>query len=281
MVTLDSYSFDTLFPLWQAQLISTGVLSLAAVDFVRPDGMILLLLGLVYVLHELPYIILEIPNIDMRAYLARAGFFNALPSNVIVEPSLTRDELCKADRYNGNCASLLELTIVESVNELPKLLDRIVEAAECLLHYPSDLACDVGILVSEVWQNAIEHGKGKYTAGVMQVYGRGKHRRLVLAIGDNGIGIASSLIGNEKFKHIDNDLDAIETAIMPKVSGLLDTTRGNGLARVVEKTTKQNGILNIRSGSARLRRQGERNAHWNHHLPKLPGTQIVVSLAAA
>lgn len=281
MITLDSFSFDTLFPLWQEQLISTGVLSLASVDFVCPDGMILLFLGLVYVLRELPYIVLYVPNVDVRSYLARVGFFNALPQRVTVEPRLTRKELSKSIRFNANCASLLELTIVESINDLPKLLDKIVDAAERFLHYSNELACDVGVLVSEIWQNAIEHGQGNYAAGVMQVYGEGPRRRLELAIGDDGVGIAYSLNQNKKYKNINNDQDAIEKAVLPKVSGLLDSTRGNGLTKVVEKTTEQNGILNIRSGSAKFRFQGERNARFNHHVPNLPGTQVVVSLAAA
>ena len=282
MATLHSYSFDTLFPLWYDQLITTGVLSLASIDFVRPDGMVLLFLGLVYVLQELPYIRLQVPIGHVRSYLARAGFFDALPSAVRVEPRLTNDELCKSSRFNGNCSSLLELTLAKTETELQTLLDRIVDAAERLLSYPSTAACDIGILVSEIWQNSIQHGDARYSPGVMQVYGEGPNRRLELAVGDDGIGIAKSLSENEKYKNLIDDCDAINTAVMPKVSRLVnDATRGNGLTRVVRQTAERNGIVCIRSGSARSRYQGEKNASWNNHVPHLPGTQVVVSLLAA
>lgn len=282
MATLDSSTFDTLFPLWQADLLATGVLNLASIDFVRPDGMILLVLGVIHLLRDLPYIVIRIPiEHHVRSYLARAGFFAALPDEVIVTPELTRNETFKPIRFNGNCASLLELSLAKTSEELPALIDKIVDATEHLLKYSNQAACDIGILVSEVWQNATQHSSGSISAGVMQVYGDGTQRRLVLAIGDDGIGIANSLRENEQYKNIINDSDAIKMAVKPKVSRLTDETRGNGLHRVVNRTTRNDGVVCIRSGTARYRYQGERHAHWNHHVPHLPGTQVVISLAAA
>ena len=282
MTTLDSSSFDTLFPLWQSELVQTGILSLASIDFVRPDGMILLFLGIIHLLRDLPYIVLHTPfEHRVRSYRARAGFFNALPREVIVTPELTRSEEFKSIRYNGNCTSLLELSIANTSAELPVLINKIVDAAEQLLQYTNEAACDIGILVSEIWQNATQHGNGSLSVGVMQVYGDRRQSRLVLAIGDDGIGIANSLRQNQKYREVADDCVAIETAVKPKVSCLSDGTRGNGLTRVIKRTTSNDGAVFIRSGAGRFRFQGERHVHWAHHVPELPGTQVVISLAAA
>jgi len=285
MATLDSNSFDTFFPQWQKQLMYTGALSLATVSFVRPDGLLLLFLGLIFLLQEWPYFRLRVPaNSDVRSYLVRAGFFSALPEDVIVEPRLSDDELFRAARFNGSAASLLELSIAKTSQDVEHLANKVVDATQQFLGCANNVACDFGILVSEIWQNAIHHGKGNYSAGVMQVYRRDSNYELQLAIGDDGVGIATSLRDNTKYHDITNDQDAIETAVMPGVSSiseLLDSTRGYGLARVIKKMKEESGILNIRSGSAKYRYLGERNAHVNHRVPDLPGTQVVVSLAAA
>ena len=256
MNALSTYTFDTLFPPWETTLLLTQCLDLGSLDFVTPGGMLLLLFGLVHTLRSLPSILLSVPIGGVRSYLARAGFFNALPAAVGVLPQLAPDERAMPILHGGNSASLLELTAIDSLDTLDNLLDKIIDTTEHQLGYTKKVALDLGVVVSELGRNALEHAGQCRAAGLMQLYGQGMQRRLELAIGDNGIGVAQSLICSGRYDLIGGDREAIETAIKPNVSCLSDITRGSGLDCVVTKTNQYGGRLDIRSGSAKASRSG-------------------------
>ncbi len=102
--------------------------------------------------------------------------------------------------------------------------------------------------------NAVQHAESSIGAyGLVQFYDSGDRRRFVCVVGDGGIGIRRSLEKNPEFRsRVPYDWVAVELAMMERVSGTGDRTRGSGLYGVAEDMRKAGRQLIIHSGIGAL-----------------------------
>ena len=165
---------------------------------------------------------------------------------------------------------LIELTDynVNSDDDVENVTMQIVEIVMQKIDY-FDTICDVfQTAISETISNVQVHSGTNISTVCLQTYGN----YIIIAIGDNGIGIKKGL--KNEARNL-NDEDAIEKALKPLVSGRPDGG-GMGLTELKEKIIERNDCLGIRS-------HGGYFAIENGFIRKgkcagLPGTQIMIKL---
>jgi anti-sigma regulatory factor (Ser/Thr protein kinase) len=273
LVKLDSVGFDRL--LARQKPITQGVFDLTEAGFIAPAGLIALTIAVESATEEHNEVIVRIPDLALRTYLARCGFLRAVHGICRVEPDAST-LLHAFDHRVGRSPMLIELTRLSDQRALMSLLDRAIDAVELVRGTIHD-AYDVAALLSELGGNALEHGGGHgYLA--MQVYGEGRRRFLELSIGDRGPGIRRSLQSNPAIGPLAGDLHAIQTAVQPKVSGSTEPTRGSGLYQLLRLVREHGGSVQIRSGAATARWRTDRPSALGLAVPHLSGTQVTFSL---
>ena len=283
MASLSCMTFDTFYPRWRDDLLNFGWLDLSDLHFVQPGGVLCVLIGIIETVKRLSRAVLRIPSLSqVRSYLARIGFFELLPDHVDIEPALTQEEIEKPHIYKGHCDSVLEMTPIASRGQLREVVECVRQTTERELNYDQDLSNAWAVMLSEIGDNALKHSGESQFIGLMQAFGQGQRRRVELAIGDNGCGVANSLASNERYDHlVGRDGDAIVTALQSGASRLegVRLYPGNGLPSVQETTKRHGGSLDVRSGSAKHCAKGDTDG-WTIDTPFLAGTQVVVSLPA-
>jgi hypothetical protein len=283
MASLTCTTFDTYFPLWQDDLTQSGWLDLSEIDFVVPGGVLCFFFGIIETVKHWTHAVIHLPLVsEVRSYLARLGFFNLLPNHIEIEPALTQQEVDKSHMYNGQSDSVLEMTPITSRDHLNGIIERVMQTTERKLGFDKDLSRDWGLVLSEIGGNALRHsGEGQFI-GVMQAFGQGKRRRIELAIGDDGQGVATSLSTNDRYDFAGRDGDAIETALADGTSRLegIQAYSGNGLPAVRCQTIAHGGWLTVRSGEAKRCIKSKTQSEVTVASPYLAGTQVVVSLPA-
>lgn len=200
-----------------------------------------------------------VPRADIRDYLLRVGFFTALDGVAQVEPEPPSILRRMSEYRRGSNPLLIEVTKIDSGKALPALLDQVVEVLRRRLRYPKYDAFDVATAVSEMAQNCFDHNSGTCGFLAMQTYGKGRGRFLEIGVADHGSGIAATLRRNSKNSHIRSDIDAIRHAMELGVSEHDDATRGTGLHHLLDITYKHGGLVQIRSGSGKVRFRMDRN----------------------
>ena len=259
----------------------SGVLDLRQLHFVTPGGVVLLFYGILQAINHRVSAVLRLGKGQVRQYLARIGFFRALPSTVTIEPALSEEERFSETAYLGDCPTLLEFNEFSTFDEVRAIVDKVRRTAVDELDYSMKEAKKIAILFSEIAHNAVEHGGEVQAVALMQVYRNASKPRLEFVIGDNGMGIQRSLSTNPLYHHLDSDKAAIAESVLVEVSRTKDKTAGNGLAHVMREIKHQGGMVDIRSGAGKLHHRG--NAKHSHTLdvPNVSGTQVILSLATA
>ena len=248
--------------------------------FITPGGMMLLAIAVEQATDQGQQPVLVLPSGELRKYLARAGFLDHLGCNTACIPVLTPSESIPYRLRRGSSPLLQEFSVVTGVEQLSEVLEKLVRVLRFRLKYRKRDAYDIAIVMSELWQNSLEHSSSPVRAtGIMQMY-RTPQRRLEIALGDNGDGILKSLRRNSNYQNLSNDNDAIIKAFEPSVSEHQDRTRGNGLVLLVDKIFAHDGTAEIRSGTGKVRIRADQRRGWKLNVPYLKGTQVVISLAA-
>ena len=135
-------------------------------------------------------------------------------------------------------------------------------------------------IFSELSLNAAEHSHSPNGAFVMlQAYPQ--TQSIEVAVADVGRGIRAAL-GDERYS---SDADAISAALQEEVTGRRDAggnlaEGGYGLPTVADEAD----ILEIRSGGARLKSDGSRNARGElvlspRQVPRLDGTLVAATIS--
>ncbi len=248
-------------------------------EFVTPGGMVLPALAIRQACSSGTTPVLTVPNANMRSYLARAGFLKHLSDRAQIEPPHTSSEDLPFDVRRGQNPLLLEITVQTEAGDLPEIIDRVIWVLRRRMSYRKSDAFDIGIVISEIWQNAFDHTNGPVTTiAAMQVYGSPGNGRLEMAIGDDGDGVLSSLRRNPTLPRFATDTKAIRDAIKLNVSEHDDRTRGHGLALLVDKVFSHDGAVTIRSGRGKVHIRMDKGQGWAYQVPHLSGTQVVVNL---
>lgn len=104
----------------------------------------------------------------------------------------------------------------------------------------------VRVCLDEIAENVVHHADAP--AGFAAAQGWRQTSEFEIAIVDLGVGIKASLTKNAKYRHIEDDATAIDTALQPQVTSTPERNSGIGLfiTRMVLKAN--GGSLFVRSG---------------------------------
>jgi hypothetical protein len=280
--TLDDRSFEQLVGALDAGVPGRALVDGRRLRWVDPYGMLgLLALGEVLggggdrPLFQLP------ESTDVLSYLGRMGFFHRA-SEVY--------DLHGAPRKHGEGSSdvLLEITPVTSHVDVHRIVDRVNERALTILtrqlNYPLKEAFQFSVMLSELCQNIIEHAEaGGWVATQTYNWTRRLGRKVVaIAVMDLGVGFYGSL-GSEhagRYGERWSHASALEAAFIHGLTRFHDPGRGQGLQQIRKQIGRWNGMIGIRSGTARIADVPS----WSDSLPleeglaPFPGTQISIIL---
>ena len=273
---LDSISFDALLasrgPFWNPH----AQFDLSGVRLITPAALVELAAACHAIADRgwLPTIVVD--DSEVRSYLVRANFVSVVAPVARIEPTMA--EFSRGRR--GSNPLLIEVTKIESGAALPELLDRIVSVLCNRLGYRQRDAFDIATAISEVSQNTFEHNWKVCGFFAMQVYGGGSGRFLEIGIADHGDGLAATLNRNTKNRPVLSDVSAIERATKLQVSAFDDPTHGTGLYHLLNIASRHRGMVQIRSGAAKVRFRTDQNRHWRIPVPHMPGVQVALTLPA-
>ncbi|MBI5308782.1 MAG: sensor histidine kinase [Planctomycetes bacterium] len=177
---------------------------------------------------------------------------------------------------------LLEITPIESSDDIHFIVGKVKDRAKSILakhlHYDDRTINGFIVALSEVCQNIIEHSENKGFVGIQKYHFNSINKNVVkIAVMDIGIGFRKSL--SERFS-IEDDMEAIEKALLRGTSRYADEGRGHGLAAVRRFVNQWNGKLSIRSGTARFSiiPAWARGKEKEANLADFPGSQINILL---
>lgn len=260
---------------------TSHTIDLRHITFIDPYGMVGLLeigellksKGIKKTIH------LPKPN-EVIKYLERMDFFKYARRYFEIEPT----EFDASDMYFGSTSSdvLLEITPIEKPGDIHFIVGKLKESANRILtkhlHYNENTVVGFIVALSEVCQNIIEHSEKTGFVGIQKYHFNNINKNVVeIAVMDLGIGFKESL--KARF-NINNDIEAIEKALLQGASRHDDAGRGHGLAAVRRFVNKWNGKLSIRSGTARasIIPKWSRGTVRDHGLIHFPGSQINILL---
>jgi len=276
---LDSVYFDLLLDQENPFLGPISRFDLRGIRLITPAALVELAAAC-YALDRLgrrPVIIVD--DNDVRSYLLRSSFVRAIEPVAHLRPLLPVSMARTYEGLLGTNPLLIELTKIQSGAELPQLLDQVVSVLCNNLGYRDRDAFDVATAVSEVSQNTFEHNRDTCGFFAMQVYGGGTKRFLEIGIADYGHGLAETLNRNHKNRPVNSDIAAIERAMKLRVSEFDDQTHGTGLYHLLEITHKHGGMVQVRSGAAKIRFRTDVRRRWRLCVPYMPGVQVALTLS--
>jgi len=243
-----------------------SIIDLSQVSFIRPFGLIYLGMFLRHhnALGKSFRVIPPPQNSNAQKYLTTQNFwerFNFNPDTV-AKQSILR---CK------NCTSLNDVIDIQNRGYIAEdVASDVLKVLQDNRILPAEMITEI---VSELVDNFACHSKQNLAALMMQYYPT--LHEVVIAIGDCGIGIRSSLASNAKYKylkvkhHYEAILQAFEPLVTCKQEG------GTGLTMVRESVIDSGGYLILTSGDEYVR-INEKETVYGTMAYNLTGVQIQV-----
>ncbi len=261
------------------------LLDLRHLRFVDPNGMVALLSvgSLLRDRHGEPGPMSLPESTDVLGYLARMGFF---------EQARQFFEFGEVSARRSGRASdvLLEISPIAENRHVHDVVDRVQERAEAILSrtldFPPTAVVKFSVILSEVCQNILEHAEapGWVAAQVYTWEKRLQRQVLVIAVADMGRGFKGSLADEHATRFSDRwgDATALEAAFMHGLTRFPDSGRGHGIQQIRRQVRRWDGLLSIRSGTARIRDvpSWESDPPMETDLSWFPGAQINIILPA-
>lgn len=228
---------------------------------------------------------LELPeSSEVSGYLGRMGFHEAAEG--VFELS------GKGQRKPAGRGSdvLLEITPISTNSDIHSVVDRVQSRAVNILsrtlNYPPTSVVQFSVVLSEVCQNIVEHAEapGWVAAQAYNWTKRLGRHVLLLAVADLGRGFRGSLQEEHAGRFGDRwgDATALEAAFMHGLTRFPDSGRGQGIQQIRKQVRRWDGVISIRSGTARIAQAPE----WDDTPPlqeglaDFPGAQINITLPA-
>lgn len=273
---LDSASIDA-FIASSLPFAAERTCDLSDVQLITPGAMVQIAAGCTWSAQQGQAPVIRIQDTNVRGYLIRSGFFEALEGVVEIDPPLPASAALAIYRRGMN-PLLVEMTRLKNGSELPELLDRVVGALRKRLKYRKHDAFDVAMAISEACQNTFDHNANSTGFIAMQGYGKGPKRFLEIGISDCGDGLTATLLRNPKNGPIPNDQKAIEVATRLGTSEHDDPTRGTGLHHLLEIAYRHEGGVHIKSGTAKVRYRMDQRQGWALTVAPIAGVHIALTL---
>lgn len=251
-------------------------------SWIDPNGMLLLLAAGSAVARRgsRPRISLpESPKII--GYLDRMGFYQTAAEIFQLAGH-------RRSRHRAVSDVLLEITPVATNADVHDVVDRVQASAGAILantlRYPASAVVQFCVVLSEVCQNIVEHaGASGWVAAQAYNWRQRLGRQVaVIAVSDLGRGFRTSLEDEHAARFGDRwgDATALEAAFLLGLTRFPDTGRGQGIQQIRKQVGRWNGMLSIRSGTARI----ADNPDWSSRPPleeglaPFPGAQINIIL---
>lgn len=218
---------------------------------------------------------------NVASYLSRIRFYeHARDVYEFDAPSRRREA--------GESDALLEITAIQSHQDVHDVVDRVRERAAAILgnrlQYPPTAVVQFSVILSEVCQNIVEHAgaDGWVSAQTYNYRQRLGRQVVVIAVMDVGMGFRGSLAREHEQRYGErwSDATALEAAFLHGVSRYRDPGRGQGLQAIRKQVSRWNGLFSVRSGTAQIAEVPD----WVEldpvvsDLPVFPGAQIEVVL---
>ena len=197
----------------------------------------------------------QIPKGNVRSYLGRVNFFQSLSPNSTIWPEIDQSWIDQQSSLHGFSKVLLELIPVKDEDSIHEILDRTENTLLQELQYNKQDTFDVCIMISELCHNIIEHNPPSVIGYASMQFYRPLMRKpyLQVTVGDNGIGIPTSIRKNPHYSDLTHDKIAIEKSMQPDVTEFENEYgRGQGLYRLRCLCAKHLGALTIRSGMGKV-----------------------------
>lgn len=268
---LDPISIDGLLARQDPFGESPATFDLTGIQLVTPGAAVMLAAACHSVAKQGYRSSVNVPDLNVRSYLLRAGFDGVVESVADIQPSIGTAWHSR----QGSNPMLIELTQLSSERDLPELLDRTIWALRHRLKFRKREAFDVATAISEICQNTFDHNIGAVGFFAMQGY---KGRFLEIGVSDCGVGITETLRRNPNCPQFSSDLAAIQHATELGTSEHDDPTRGTGLHHLLEITYRHEGSVQIRSGSSKVRYRMDRKQGWGFEVYGMPGVHIALTL---
>ena len=225
---------------------------------------------------------LELADVgEVKSYLDRMGFFQAAAE--VFDTGSTPHK-----RTPGESDVLLEITPITTNSDVHAVVDRVQKRAWVILSktlgYPLTSVVQFSVILSEVCQNIIEHAEASgWVAAQSYNWSKRLGRQVVvISVSDLGRGFRGSLADEHSARFADRwgDATALEAAFIHGLTRFPDSGRGQGIQQIRKQVRRWEGMISIRSGSARIADVPEwfDSPPLEEGLPDFPGTQINIIL---
>ena len=218
---------------------------------------------------------------DVSSYLGRMGFFRA--GEGIFAPGTPFPR-----RSPGESDVLLEITPITTNRDVHEVVERVQKRAGAILSntlgYPQTAVVQFSVILSEVCQNILEHAEGPgWVAAQSYNWSKRLGRHVVIiSVVDLGRGFRGSLSDEHSARFADRwgDVTALEAAFIHGLTRFPDSGRGQGIQQIRKQVRRWDGLISIRSGTARIADVPE----WfdapplEEGLSEFPGSQINIVL---
>ena len=283
--SLDYSTVDSVFQQCAQVAEGKALFDAGYLRFVDPQGLVGLLSAgalLKRRLGQAPH--LRLPRqTKVLGYLARIRFFEQARRFFSMQTRRPREFAASSD-------VLLEITPVTTNSDVHTVVDRVQTRAGTILTrtlgYPLVTVVQFSVVLSEVCQNIIEHAEAPGWVAAQAYYWAKRRDRwmLVIAVSDLGRGFRESLAAEHagRFGSRWGDGTALEAAFLHGVTRFQDLGRGQGIQQIRRQVRRWDGLISIRSGTARIADAPE----WadtpvlEQGLARFPGAQINIVLPA-
>lgn len=283
--SLDYSTVDSIFQQCAQAAEGKALFDAGYLRFVDPQGLVGLLSAgalLKRRLGQAPH--LRLPRqAKVLGYLARIRFFEQARRFFSMQTRRPREIPASSD-------VLLEITPVTTNSDVHAVVDRVQTRAGTILTrtlgYPLVTVVQFSVVLSEVCQNIIEHAGAPGWVAAQAYYWAKRRERwmLVIAVSDLGRGFRESLAAEHagRFGERWGDGRALEAAFLHGVTRFQDLGRGQGIQQIRRQVRRWDGLISIRSGTARIADVPE----WDDTPPleqglaRFPGAQINIVLPA-
>jgi hypothetical protein len=218
---------------------------------------------------------------EVQGYMARMGFFEGAADVFECSDGPSRKSGRESD-------VLLEITPITTNHDVHDVVDRVQRRAGAILsktlHYPPTAVVQFSVILSEVCQNIIEHAEAPgWVAAQSYNWSKrlGRHV-LVISVSDLGRGFRGSLADEHSARFADRwgDVTALEAAFIHGLTRFPDSGRGQGIQQIRKQVRRWDGLISIRSGTARIADVPEwiDSPPMETGLTDFPGAQINIIL---
>jgi hypothetical protein len=220
---------------------------------------------------------------EVPGYLQRMGFGAAALDVFEGEWSLPA-------RGSGASDVLLEVTPITQNRDVHHVVEYVQDRAGAILsrtlQYPPTAVVQFSVILSEVCQNILEHADAPGWVSAQSYLWKRRLGRpvLIIAVGDVGKGFRESLTAEHSGRFGDRwgDATALEAAFIHGLTRFPDQGRGQGIQQIRKQVRRWDGVIAIRSGTARIADvpEWEDFPPMEEGLAPLPGAQITIILPA-